>query len=122
MKTQRADCRKRTAVNLLLLRRLVLQVIASLPDTAGINGLGALLDVLDNSVLVHQEGGSNRQALGRIEDAVLLADCSLEVAEQRESDAKIFGETLVAGGGINADAQNLNVVSFVMCDISLIRP
>lgn len=100
----------------------MLQIIASLPDAAGINGLRALLDVLHDPILVHQESGADRQALGRIEDAVLLAHRSFEIAEQREGDAEIFGEALVAGRGIYADAQDLNVIRVVVCDISLIRP
>lgn len=98
----------------------MLQVVAGLPDAARIDGFGALLDVLNFPVLVNQERGADSQAPCRIQDAVFRADFPLEVAEQREGDAEVFGKTFVAGGGIDADADDLRVVCFVVCDISLI--
>ena len=98
----------------------MLQVVTSLTDSAWIDCFGALLDVLHDSVLVNQESGAHGQTLGRVENTILLADRSLEVAEQRECHAEVFGKTLVAGRGIHADAQNLSIVGVEFCDISLI--
>lgn len=98
----------------------MLQVVAGLSDAARIDRFGALLDVLDDPVLVNQERGANSQAPGGMQDSVFHTDFTFEVAEQREGDAKVLGKALVAGGGIDADADDLSVVCFVVCDISLI--
>jgi len=108
--------------SLFLLLGLVLQKVASLSDSAWIDCLRPLFNMLNNSVLVQQERGADGEAPGGVQDAVLHADLSLEVAEQREGYAEVFGKAFVAGRGIDADANDLRVVSFVMCDISLIRP
>ena len=101
-------------------RRFVLQVVAGLPDAARVDRFAALLDVLDLPVFIDQKRGANGQALVRIQDPVLHADFTFEVAEQWEGDAEVFGKAFVAGGGIDADADDLSVVCFIMCDISLI--
>ena len=98
----------------------MLQEVAGLPDAARIDRFGALLDVLDDPVLVNQERGADGQTPVRIQDSVLHADFTFEVAEQWEGDAEVFGKAFVAGGGIDADADDLSVVCFIMCDISLI--
>ena len=100
----------------------MLQQVASLPHSARINRLGTLFDVLNDPLLVHQEGGANGEAFCRIQHPVLLADGPFEVAQQREANAEVLGKAMVAGGSIYADAKYLNVVCIVMCDISLIRP
>ena len=91
-----------------------------MPDTAGVNGFGALLDMLHDSVFVQQERGADREAPGGVQDAILYADFPLEIAQQRKGDAEVLGKAFVAGRGIDADADDLSVVGFVMCDISLI--
>ena len=76
----------------------------------------------DDTQLVNDVGSAKRCVALLIQNAVLLGYSPLEVAQQRESDPEVLGKAMVTGGSIHTDAQYLNVVCVVMCDISLIRP
>ena len=82
----------------------MLQQVAGLPDAARIDGLGTLLDVLHNPLLVDQKTGAHGQTLGRVQNSILLADVSLEVAQQGKGEAILLGKSMVAGRGVDADA------------------
>lgn len=97
------------------------QPIASLPDSVGIDCLGTLLDVSHDSLLIDQVCCANRQVPRRVQDAVPLADRPIEIAQQRESQTEFLGKTAVTEKAVNTDAKDLNIIGFVMCDISLIR-
>ena len=71
--------------------------------------------------LVHYKGSARCEALGFIVDAVGLRYCALEIAEEREGDADLFGEGAIGGEAVNTDAQNLRLGRVEFGDIRLIR-
>jgi len=94
---------------------------ADLEGAGGVEGRGALLDVLYAAFLVEDEGGAARPTFFFVEDAVFLGDFALEVAQQREGYAEVLAEALVGRVAVDTDAENLGVVGFEFGDISLIR-
>jgi len=79
------------------------------------------VDVLNNSVLVDHEGGAISEALVFIVEAIILYDCAFEIAQQRKGYPVLFAEFFIGRNAIDADSENLRVVSFEFGDISLIR-
>ena len=75
----------------------------------------------NDSFLVHYKGSARSKALSFIVDAVSLRYCALEIAEEREGDADLFGEGAIGGEAVNTDAQNLSLGRVEFGDISLIR-
>lgn len=100
---------------------MLAQPVANQFRSTGINRLRTLLNVLHDPLFVHHIGGAHGTPYGLVQDAVLLADFSLEIAQQRESKPQLLGKPLVIGSGIHADADYLYVGTFEISDISLIR-
>ena len=96
-------------------------------DIAGVFGAGwidrhvAFVDMLDDSVFVDHESGPVSIATVFVKDPIVSHDCSLEIAEQREGYAVLFGEFSVGGNAVYAETENLSIIRFEFGDISLIR-
>ena len=75
----------------------------------------------DDTFLVHDEGSACGKALFFIVDAVGFRNCALEIAEEGEGHADLFGEGAIGGEAVNTDAKNLRVGCVEFGDISLIR-
>lgn len=96
-------------------------------DIAGVRGAGwidrdvAFVDVLDDSVFIDDKGGAVSIATLFVKDPVVFHGCSLEIAEQREGYAVLFGEFSVGGNAVYAETKNLSIIRFEFGDISLIR-
>jgi hypothetical protein len=99
----------------------VLQQAASGVGTAGVDGRGVFLDMLDHAFLVHYEGGAIRKPAFFIENAIIGGDGPLEITEHGEGHADLLGKLPVGGLAVDADAQNLGIGLFEFGDISLIR-
>jgi len=97
------------------------QNVAGVLCRCRIDGDVTFVDVLNNSVLVDDEGGAITEALVFIIDAVILHDCAFEIAQQRKGYPVLFAEFFIGRNAIDADSENLRVVSFEFGDISLIR-
>ena len=81
----------------------------------------ALFDVADDAFLVHDESSARGKPLFFIVNAVGLRNCALEIAEEWESHADLFGEGAIGGVAVNTDAKNLCVGCVEFGDITLIR-
>lgn len=96
-------------------------------DIAGVLGAGwidrhvAFVDVLDDSVFIDNEGGAVSIAALFVKDPIVFHDCSLEIAEQREGYAVLFGEFSIGGNAVYTESKNLSIIRFEFGDISLIR-
>ncbi len=75
----------------------------------------------DDSVFVDDECGARSDEPLFIEDAVSSHHLSLDVAEQGECHSYVFGESLVGGIAVHANADNLCIALLKFGDISLIR-
>jgi len=60
-----------------------------------INGLAILVNVLDHAILVNNEGRAVGEVVFFVQDAVILGDRPLEVAQERELEAVLLGEDVV---------------------------
>jgi hypothetical protein len=81
----------------------------------------ALFDVADDTFLVHDECSARGKALFFTVDAVGFGNCALEIAEEGEGYADLFGEGAIGGEAVNTDAKNLRFGCVEFGDISLIR-
>src|SRR5215831_5973150 len=86
-----------------------------------VDGILAHIDMLDSAFLIDDERGAVGKLLFFVEDAILLGDRSLEVAQEREIDSLLFGKRRVGGRAVDADAQHLGSGLLEFGDISLIR-
>ena len=102
------------------LRLLAAQYAARLVCAGGINRFVALLNVLNDPVLVHNERSSPGEPVVLVVDAVSLGDFSKEVAQQGEGHADFFGEFLVGDKAVHADAEDLGIGCVEFGDIRLI--
>jgi hypothetical protein len=99
---------------------------ANRDSAVGIHGAIALLDMLDFSFFVHDDGGALRPLIFSALDVIGLQnlvrgeDFLIHVAEQREGDPDLLGECGVGGGTVNADAEDHGVACFEFSHISLI--
>jgi len=100
---------------------LVLQKVAGAKGFRGVHRIRAMVDVLDQPMLVDHEGGSIGKQAGEIEDAVSLCGCLIGVAEDGEGCADFPGELPVAFRPVDADPQDLCTGLLKLGDISLIR-
>jgi hypothetical protein len=82
----------------------------------------AFLNVLDLSLLIHNERGAVRKLELIVQDAVLLRDLPRHVAQQRKLHSDFLGEGLVGGRSVNADAKYRGVfqVDLAGVDTSLV--
>ena len=80
------------------------QGAARLVSARRVDGRLALLDVSDDAVLVHGEGGARAVAALLVEDAVVADGLPLEVAQQGEGRADVLLKSPVGGEAVNADA------------------
>jgi hypothetical protein len=87
---------------------------------AGVDGVPAYVDVLDDAFLVNHERRAVGELLLLIEDTVLFGDRSLEVAQERKVDAFLLGKGRVGGKTIYTNAQHLRAGLLELGDISLI--
>ena len=83
---------------------LHLQHAAHRVRAAWVNGGLVLVDVPDDTFLVHDERGAVCEAALFVEDSVFLGNGSLEIAEERVSDLKLLGIFLVGKTAVDADA------------------
>lgn len=84
-------------------------------------GCVALFDMSDDAFLVDDEGCASGEAHLFAQYSVGFRYLTFEVAQQREGDADVFGESLVGGKAIDADSEYLSFRSFEFGDIRLIR-
>jgi hypothetical protein len=99
----------------------VLEQVASSSGPAGVDGILTHVDMLDDTLLVYNERSAVGELLLLVQNAVLFGNRSLEVAEEREHEAFLFGEGSVGGSTIDADSQHLGAILVELGDISLIR-
>jgi hypothetical protein len=99
----------------------VRQDIAGVLGAGWIDGHVALVDMLDDSVFIDNKGGPVAITALFVKDPVVFHDCSLEIAEQREGYAVLFGEFSIGGNAVYAKTKNLSISRFEFGDISLIR-
>src|SRR5207244_2103908 len=102
-------------------RLLLLQHTARLISPGRVNRRITLLDMADDALLVDDERGAGAEHPLLVEDAVVFDGLAFEVTEEGEGNLNVFGEALVGGRAVNADAEDLSVISFEFGDISLIR-
>ena len=105
----------------LLQRFLVRQDVASILRSGWIDRYVALVDVLNNPVLIDNERRAISVASLFVEDSIILHHGAFEIAEKRESDAILFAELAVGWDAVYTEAKNLCVGRFEFGDISLIR-
>jgi hypothetical protein len=53
--------------------------------------------VPDDAVLVHDEGGAIGKSVLRVQDAVLFGNRPLKIAQKREGNPDLLGESAVGG-------------------------
>jgi len=82
---------------------------ADIDGVGRIDGAVAFLDVLDLSLFVDDKRGAVRKLKLVVQDAVLFRDLPGHIAQQRKFHADFFGEGLVGGGSVNADAEDFGV-------------
>src|SRR5262247_4132189 len=105
----------------------LLKQTARLESGGRINRCTAFFDVANDALLVDNESGARTEALGFVENAIVLNDLALlEVAEKWEAQPLGFcGEFLrpmvERGHAVHADAENLCFRVGEFGDISLIR-
>ena len=81
----------------------------------GIDGGVAFLDELDDSLLVDDDVRAQSPLIRVIlnvialQDTVALEHFAVHVAEQREGEANLLGESGIGGGAVHADAEDLGV-------------
>jgi len=88
---------------------------------ARVNRFLALLDVLNHSVLVHDERRPIRKTLIGVEDPILLRDLALKIAEEWKLDSVLLGKNFIGGRAVYADSEDRHVFLLEVGDISLIR-
>lgn len=80
-----------------------------------------LVNVRDDALFVdHKSSPIGKPVLG-VQDSVLFGNRPVEVAEQRECDADLFGERPVGRRTVHADSQHLSIGLFEFGEIRLIR-
>jgi len=77
--------------------------------------------MLNDPVLIDDEGGTIAEALFFIKNSVVFNHSSLEVAQQWKRYPDVLCKAAVGRNAIDADAENLCICSFEFGDISLIR-
>src|SRR5713226_938733 len=103
-------------------RLLVGKDVARVFRTGWIDRHVALVDVLNDPVLVDHKRRAIAIAALFIEDAIVLHHTSLlKITQKREGKAQLFGKFAVSIRAVNADAENLGVRRIEFGDISLIR-
>lgn len=82
----------------------------------------SFLDVLDLSLLIHNKRRAVRKLKLIVQDAVFLRDLPGHIAQQRKLYSDFFGEGLVGGRSVNADAKYCGVfqVDLARVDTSLV--
>ena len=88
---------------------------------ARVDGRGILFEVLDDAFLVHDKRRPISEAVLFVQDAVLLGNGPLKVAQEWEAEAFLFGKRFVGGRAVHADAEDLRAGLLEFGDISLIR-
>lgn len=74
-----------------------------------------------DAVFVYDESRAATDESLFVEDAVSSNHLTLDVGEERESNAYIFLEPFIGSIAVNGNAQNLRVVLFKVGEIRLIR-
>jgi hypothetical protein len=95
----------------------------------GIDGAVTGIDQLDDALLVDDDVGAQSPLVGflldvvALEDAVSLEHLAVHVAEEREGDADLLGESGVGSGTIERDSKNFRIrgIDFTGGDSSLDR-
>jgi len=82
---------------------------ADIDGVGRIDGAVAFLDVLDLALFVDDKRGAVRKLELIVQDAIIFRDLPGHIAQQREFHADFFGEGLVGGGSIDADAEDFGV-------------
>lgn len=103
-----------------------MQIETYADGTIGVDRGGSLLNVANHAFFVDHEGGpaSPFKLLsghrGLLQDAVLFHDCAVHIAQQWESDANLFCESVVGSRAVFADTEDHGVIVFELGEISLI--
>ena len=97
------------------------QNVASILGASDFDGDVAFVDVSNDSVFVDYESRAIAIAAIFVKDAIVFQHRMLDIAQQREGDADLFGEFGIGKRAVNTDPKNLCVGSFEFGDISLIR-
>jgi len=97
------------------------QDVARVRGARRIDSHSSFIDVLDEAVFIDDERGAISVAAFFVKYPVISDDCSFEIAQQRKSNAVLFGELAISRDAVHADSENLSVVTFEFGDISLIR-
>ena len=100
---------------------LLLDELADLVGAARVNRGRPVFDVLNPALFIQHERGPAGPAALFVENAVLLRDLPLEIAEQGEGQSQVVAEALVGGEAIHADSNDLALSGFEFGDINLIR-
>ena len=97
------------------------QYVAGFRGGGWIDRHAAFVNVLNDSLLVDDEGGSVAEALFLIKDSVILHHRSLKITEQWKRYTDVLCKTAIGGNAVDADAEDLSFCAFEFGDISLIR-
>jgi len=89
--------------------------------SCGVDGGGILFNVADDASLVHDKSGPVGEAVLFVQDAVLLGNGPLKVAQEREAEAFLFRKGFVGERAVHTDAEDLRARLLEFGDISLIR-
>jgi hypothetical protein len=101
---------------------LMFEQAAGLEGSARVDGVAPLGDLPDDALLVDHERVAVRKTDERDEDVVQTRNGLVFIAEDGELHAQRFGEGLVLGAVVYADADDLRARLLEFGDISLIRP
>jgi hypothetical protein len=97
------------------------QYVAGVSGGSWIDRHVSFIDVLNDPVLIDDEGGAIAEALFFIKNSVVFNHGSLKVAQQWKGYPDVLCKTAVGRNAIDADAEDLCICSFEFGDISLIR-
>jgi len=97
------------------------QDVARVRGAAGIQGLAAFIDALDDPFLIDHKRGAVSKLLILVKDSIVLHYRSFKIAQQRKCHADLLGKLFIGGDAVDAEAQDLCVAGFEFGDISLIR-
>lgn len=91
----------------LLCRLFALEHVTRLYGRAWIDRDVSFIDVPNDAFFIDHKGSTIAKPLLLVEDAIIFDNGALEIAEQRERNADLFGEFAVGGNAVNTQSENL---------------